>query len=499
MQDFTTVLEQLNKAQREAVETIDGPLLVIAGPGTGKTQLLSARVANILTRTDTPAQNILCVTFTENGANNMRERLTRFIGQAAYDVNISTYHALGGDIIQRNPQYFTETRLQQPVDELGKYQILENLVAKMSYANPLKQTQYHLSDLIGTISEVKRALLGADELRAIANENTTFIVASAGEIAAIFAGVSRMPGKYDAAVPYFLKTLAALQKYAPKDFANERYGSLAGAAIQSLQHALDEAAAAQSSKPLTTWKTKWLAKNTNNEFTLAGTLENRRLEALAQVLNQYQDTLSARGLYDFDDMIVRTVQALETHDELRFSLQERYLYILLDEFQDTNAAQLRLIELLSNNPLSEGRPNIMAVGDDDQAIYAFQGAQYSNMLDFYGLYRDVKVINLTENYRSHERILKTAEAITEQMSERLFHKFPGMQKVLNAANKNIQDSVIIERSEFMSDVAERDFVANRIAELSKKGIPNRQIAILAPRHHHLEAMVPYLNNLNIPV
>src|SRR6266567_3760966 len=119
MDKFTEAYRALNAAQREAVDYIDGPLLVIAGPGTGKTQLLSARVANILQKTDTPARNILCLTFTESGAENMRERLSRFIGQNSYDVQVNTYHAFASDLIRQYRDYFTETRLQNPVDELG--------------------------------------------------------------------------------------------------------------------------------------------------------------------------------------------------------------------------------------------------------------------------------------------------------------------------------------------------------------------------------------------
>src|SRR5690348_9757262 len=110
--DFKEVYASLNAAQKEAVDNVDGPLLVIAGPGTGKTQLLSARVANILRKTDTLPSNILCLTFTESGALNMRERLTRFIGPDAYDVQIGTYHAFGGDLIRRYPEYFAQTRLE---------------------------------------------------------------------------------------------------------------------------------------------------------------------------------------------------------------------------------------------------------------------------------------------------------------------------------------------------------------------------------------------------
>ena len=101
MDAYQEALTSLNTAQKQAVEAIDGPVLVIAGPGTGKTQLLSVRVAHILQQTDTLPSNILCLTFTESGAENMRRRLTRFIGQDAYSVGISTYHAFGGDLIRR--------------------------------------------------------------------------------------------------------------------------------------------------------------------------------------------------------------------------------------------------------------------------------------------------------------------------------------------------------------------------------------------------------------
>ncbi|MGB4800507.1 MAG: UvrD-helicase domain-containing protein, partial [Candidatus Saccharimonadales bacterium] len=164
---FSAVYNRLNAAQKAAVDAVYGPVLVIAGPGTGKTQLLSARVAHILQVTDALAHNILCLTFTENGARNMRERLGTFIGQAAYDVQIGTYHAFGSTIINRYPEYFTDLRLERPVDELGKRQILAEIIDSTDYRSPLKQVRHHLGDLVSTISEVKRGLLTADDLRAL--------------------------------------------------------------------------------------------------------------------------------------------------------------------------------------------------------------------------------------------------------------------------------------------------------------------------------------------
>jgi DNA helicase-2/ATP-dependent DNA helicase PcrA len=490
--------QQLNDAQREAVDTIEGPVLVIAGPGTGKTQLLSARVANILQRTDTPAQNILCLTFTESGAANMRQRLTRFIKQDAYSVNISTYHAFGSDLISRYPEYFGDSRLQAAVDDLGRRQIVLDIVEAMSYKNPLKQTRHHIGDLMSTISEVKRALLSSADLRSIADENVRFIGSGSLRITEIFKPFTKMPGSYAKAAPVFEEALAALLPLVPSEPVSASFPSLASLCAGDLQAALQTAATDSKTKPLTAWKNDWLAKNADNDFIISGELENRRITALADVLDAYQAKLAQEGLYDFDDMILRSISALENNLDLRYSLHERYLYILLDEFQDTNAAQLRLVQLLSDNPVNEGRPNILAVGDDDQAIYAFQGAQYSNMLEYYQMFRGTKLINLTENYRSHTDILSTAGAVAGQIGSRLQEHFDGMSKTLIAANPSITRADI-ERREFKSEIAERAWIAERVRELIDAGTPASDIAVLAPKHKHLEPLVPYLNALGVPV
>ncbi len=502
--NFEQNYQKLNSEQKQAVDTIDGPVLVIAGPGTGKTQLLSLRVANILQKTDTLPQNILCLTFTESGALNMRERLTRFIGKAAYDVNIATYHAFGGDILQRFPQYFTELELQNPIDELGKHQILETIVADMSYLNPLKQTQHHLGDLMSTVSEVKRALLSSQDLQTLADENQQFISDIQPFITEALEGFTRMPSKLEKALPAFTAILQAIEKLQPERISPnvrnfKHFKSLAAIAHETLTEAITQAESLNKTKPLTDWKNHWLAKNSTNQFILKGELENRRIRALATVCDDYQTALQAKGLYDFDDMIIRAIAALETHDDLKFSLQETYQYILLDEFQDTNAAQLKLVQLLTDNPVHEGRPNVLAVGDDDQAIYAFQGAEYSNMLDFFTLYRDVAVINLTKNYRSHADVLHVAHNIAEQIDSRLHHHFDGMSKVLAAANTNVGAASHIARHEFLSDIAEADWIAKQIKILIDAGTKPSDIAILAPKHKFLEPIVPYLNALDIPV
>jgi DNA helicase-2/ATP-dependent DNA helicase PcrA len=499
MNKYEVAFKGLNAQQRAAVEQIDGPVLVIAGPGTGKTQLLSVRAAHILQQTDTLPQNILCMTFTENGAENMRERLTRFIGQDAYRVNMSTYHAFGGDLIRRFPEVFAETRLQAPVDELGKRQIVRVIVDNLSYHNPLKQLRHHLGDLISTISEVKRALLDAEGLRMLAAENAGFIIGANQAVQEIFADFTTMPRTLAKAMPSFESLLQALQSHTPSEPANQRFGSLAAIAATSLSDAIQEATLANKTKPLTAWKNTWLAKDAENRFVFDGALQTRRIEALADVFESYEAALQEHGWYDFDDMILRAIQALEQNPDLRYTLQEQYLYLMLDEFQDTNAAQLRLVQLLSDNPVSEGRPNVLAVGDDDQAIYAFQGAQYSNMLDFYNMYRDVRVINLTDNYRSNADILHTAHNIATQIEARLEKHFDGMTKELHAANPKLPARAHLDRHEFLSDVAQYAWIAQQIKHLVERGTSPSEIAVLAPKHKQLESLVPYLHEAGVPI
>ncbi len=490
MSEFDTVYRELNVAQKEAVDTIFGPVLVIAGPGTGKTQLLSARVAHILRKTDAQPQNILCLTFTENGAANMRERLTRFIGSDAYDVGIGTYHAFGSTVISRYPEYFTDIRLERPVDELGKHQILTSILEAIDYTNPMKQLRHHIGDLVSTISEIKRGLLSPDDLRAIAADNLHSIEATRTGIQEALEGYSaRLPSKLAVAVPLFEHVHRVLAGV--KDASQAKHTSYSMLAAVELDVALAAAKEQGKTTPLTAWKNKWLVKNDTNQYVLGGTLEARRIAALAGILEQYQATLANQGLYDFDDMILRAVEVLEHNDDLRFSLQEQYQFILLDEFQDTNAAQLRLVELLTNNPVSEGKPNVLAVGDDDQAIYAFQGAEASNMLDFFRLYQDVKVISLTENYRSKPEILEAAANVAAQIESRLHVHFKNIEKTLIAKN-TATETVQLSRQTYASSIAEQAGVAAQIAQLISSGLAPSDIVVLAPKHKYLESLVPYL-------
>ncbi len=497
MEDFGKYYKQLNHEQRAAVDTIEGPVLVIAGPGTGKTQLLSLRIVNILQKTDTLPQNILCLTFTESAAATMRTRLARFIGQDAYSINIYTYHALGGEIIRRYPEYFEDFRAEQPIDDIGKFALLETIIAQLDYRNPLKQTQYHLHDLISTISDIKRALLTPRQIRSVADKNAQDETRLNALLNKHLGSFTRMSSKVDTALSSGF--LALLHDSSSNTSNSTNPPTLLQLFVADLSHAIELAQETGKTTHLTRWKNSWLAKDKNNALVINTSLSTKRLHALADVFSAYQQALKNRGLYDFDDMIITVVDALKNNADLRYSLQEQYLYLLLDEFQDTNQAQLELVHLLTNNPVSEGSPNILAVGDDDQAIYAFQGAEVSNMRSFYSAYKETSVINLTLNYRSHAHILHVAHNIANQIQTRLHHSFEHIEKTLEAASKQLPNNAQIERHEFRGHIGEYSWIAASIKRLVDTGVPASEIAVLAPKHKYLEALVPYLIEKDIPV
>ena len=498
MKSFEETYALLNDEQKVAVRTTDGPLFVLAGPGTGKTQLLSARIANILKTTDTLPSNILALTFTESGALNMRERLTSMIGNDAYDVHISTYHSFGSEIIKRYPEFFQsihldrddDSRMERPIDELEQMQIVSEIISKLPYDNPMLSARYYLKNLVSTIGELKGHQLSPDSLRELGKENIRQITSAQPAINKIVNDKNGISRKKQEA---FTRYAQLLESFTSLD------GELIDDATTELSEAYLEAQTANSTKALTAWRNKWLCKDESDDFTFTEVRRSEKMLALADVYETYQSTLVSKGLYDFDDMITRATQAIAENDELRFNLQEKYQYILLDEFQDTNAAQFALVELIASHPVNEGRPNIMAVGDDDQAIFAFQGAKVSNMNKFLKTFNDVKIVNLKKNYRSHKDILHVAHNVSSQIENRLHDRIEGVEKVLESASDELPKDASIVRHEFGSKASEYDWVATQAKKLIDAGTMPSEIAVLSPRHKHLETLVPFFNSKDIPV
>ena len=427
--DFETRYKKLNTAQREAVDHIDGPLMVVAGPGTGKTELLSMRAANILKSTDTLPSNILCLTFTESGAAAMRERLAQIIGADAYKVAIHTFHSFGQEIISRHNEYFYNGARFQPASDVEIYELIRSLFETLSHNNPLASMmngEYtYLKDTLTCISELKRAGLTSDELLAVLDDDERILDSTEPALSELFSSRISKSTK-DGLTPVAMKAAASATSKLPPAIT-----PLFEPLALSISHAVDEAEDTESTKPVTAWRNAWMEKDSTGKFVFKDRKRIDRLRAASFIYHQYVATMQERMLYDFDDMVLEVVHALEVIDELRFNLQEQYLYIMVDEFQDTNLAQSRILESLTNNPASEGAPNIMVVGDDDQAIYSFQGAEISNIMRFRDRYETTKLVVLTDNYRSTSTVLDHARAVIVRGQERLERYMPELDKTLN--------------------------------------------------------------------
>lgn len=492
---FIDNYKRLTNAQKEAVDHIDGPVLVIAGPGTGKTQLLSLRAANILSKTDTLPENILCLTFTEVGASNMRERISRFIGKQAYDINISTYHGFGNEIIKYNREYFIDFRETQPIDSISQYEIMENIYSKLTAKNALWRKDTYLKDALSAIAEIKSNNFSSEQLRIIAKDNKNTID-SLGPIISDLTSNLNMRKKES--IKIFESLYIELQKFVSPKNNDIGVRALDQLLLNDLAISLIEAEEIGKTGPLTKWKNKWLQKDFKDNFVLKGKVEVEKLLSLADIYDEYQAELNKRNLHDYNDMILEAIKEMEENDELRFNLQEKYQYIMLDEFQDTNLSQLKMIDLLTNNPVLDGRPNILAVGDDDQAIYSFQGADYTNMIRFNSMYRGVKHITLQENWRSHKNIVDASSKIAEQISSRI-SDMEGFENKIIKSKVDIKNKSEIYRLNFKTDISEMSWISKEVSRLIKSGADASEIAVIAPKHKYLENLVPYLKNLDVPV
>lgn len=472
---------------------IDGPLLVVAGPGTGKTELLSMRVANILQKTDTLPENILCLTFTDSGASAMRERLSQIIGPAAYKVAIHTFHSFGTEVINQNNQYFYHGADFKPADELSQYEILTAIFDELDYTNPLASklgNEYtHLADARKVISELKQAGLTSDELLAIIHANEAVLDAVEHGLSEIFAN------KISTTMLAQLVPLAQKIADVPQPHLPPGITPLANTLALSMAHAFDEAVESGKTNAITAWRNLWLEKNETGIFVFKDRKRAAKLRAMSHIYFSYLTRMEQAGLYDYDDMILNVVHAMETHADLKFNLQEKFHYYLVDEFQDTNLAQLRILFDLTDTPTGDA-PNVMAVGDDDQAIYSFQGADVNNIHRFIEHYPDFSTVVLTDNYRSAPAILAVSRDVISQGSDRLENTMQ-LNKVLTPHYK--PTDVSVEIVELESGDAERAWLAQQIAADIKSGRNPADIAVLARRHDELVQLVPYLMNLGVAI
>lgn len=430
---FAKEMARLNASQQSAVEQIEGPVLVIAGPGTGKTHILSARIGRILMDTDTQAGNILCLTFTDAGVRAMRQRLLEFIGPEAHRVHIYTFHSFCNTIIQDNLELFGHHDLE-PLSDLERVEIIRKLIDELPFDHPLKARradvyfyENHLYDLFKKMKS------------------------EAWTVPAVLKAIS----EYVEDLPH---REAFIYKRNSRGY---KKGDLKEAQIKSATEKMD------------------------------------RLAAAAQLFTRYQELMKEYRRYDFEDMILWVLDVFEKNESVLRTYQEQYLYFLIDEFQDTNGSQnkivQRLIEFWEN-------PNIFIVGDDDQSIYEFQGARLKNLLDFYTDHKEeLHLVLLKDNYRSSQNILDTSRALIDQNEHRLVKQLDGLQKILEAKNEEVAETTILPSIvNFPSRIHEDTAIANQVMALKDQGVPLEEVAIIYARHRQAENLINILEKKEIP-
>lgn len=497
----------LNQEQKKAVEYLDGPLLVLAGPGTGKTQLLSAKVAYILENIDTNPENILCLTFTEAGAQNMRDRLQSMIGQAALGVNIYTYHAFGSNILERYKNYAEnfDRKLDAPIDDTAQYKIIHEIQQSLPAMDILRDAD--TKEIVSVISNAKSARLTAEDLLKIANQNIQDSRDISSEVSPILLTLKPRTKFAEALETTYQPILEILLKYSSPDPIAGSVERIGNVLAKSLNQVIAEVSAEEKPKvkKLSDWKNKNFEaydasqdkKVVEKAYRLSDNIANKKLYSLANIMAKYDEKLRTAGLFDFSDMIECAIKYLKEDSGFRLQLSEQFQYILLDEFQDTNTSQFELIKLLTDYE----KPVVMAVGDDDQAIFEFQGANYSNLREFQEYYQ-AEVVTLLDNYRSTGEVLSLSRQLIAQIGDSFAKNYQinkSLRSMKDTWNGDVQKQPQVIRHEFPGSVAEYYWIANEIRKLVDSGEDPNGIAIIAPKHKNIAPILPYLKAQNLDV
>ena len=367
-----SIYDSLNPMQREAVFYTEGPLLILAGAGSGKTRVLTHRVAYLIEEKEVNPWNIMAITFTNKAAGEMRERVDRLVSFGAESVWVSTFHSSCVRILRRfieNLGYSTNFTIYDSDDQKT---LMRQILKKMD----LDPKQYRDRAMISAISNAKNELISPEE----------FMLKAQGD-----------------------------------------------------------------------WRER----------------------KVAEVYQEYQNQLKKNNALDFDDLIFKTVDLLRTSQDVRDYYQERFRYIMVDEYQDTNTAQFQLVSLLAGK-----YKNLCVVGDDDQSIYKFRGANIGNILGFEAEFPGAKVIKLEQNYRSTSHILNAANAVIHnnqgrkdktlwtangegapvvfKQYDQAYEEADGIISDIQASGRDYQDCAVLYRTNAQSRLLEEKCIAHNV-------------------------------------
>lgn len=377
MSSKQTLIQGMNEQQKQAVETTEGPLLLMAGAGSGKTRVLTHRVAYLIEEKEVNPWNILAITFTNKAAKEMRERIQKLLDHGAEDVWVSTFHSMCVRILRRDVEALGYTRNFTILDPSEQLSLIKRVLKELN----LDPKKYDPRSLLGTISNAKNSL------------------------------------------------------QSPEDYE----------------------------------------KLTGNYYE----------EQVATCYTRYQKELVANQCMDFDDLIMNTIELFVKHPDVLAFYQRKFQYIHVDEYQDTNHAQYTLVKLLAAR-----FKNLCVVGDADQSIYGWRGADMQNILDFEKDYPDAKVILLEQNYRSTQTILEAANQViennTNRRAKKLWTEQTSGEKIFYYRGESERDEGRFVVSEITKAVRERTHTYQDFAVLYRTNAQSRIV-----EESLLKANIPY--------
>ncbi|HRO41973.1 MAG TPA: ATP-dependent DNA helicase [Flavipsychrobacter sp.] len=436
---FLERYKKLNEEQKAAVDTVYGPVMVIAGPGTGKTEVLSMRIANLL-RSDTQVQpqEILCLTFTDEGTVAMRRRLQQIIGEAAHKVHIFTFHAFCNSIIQSNPDYFGFRELT-PISDLEKIDIIYDIIKTLPEGHGLRR-------LKGDIFYDAKNLLALFDLMKSEGWSSEKICEE---------------------IDWCINDFPNQDRYQYKKANSKKEIKVGDPKVGDIKKEAEK-------------------------------LERTRLACM--LYSEYEARMRQGGRYDFGDMILWVLRAFKEHPEFLQRQQERFQFILADEFQDTSGAQYELLTSLSDYWED---PNLFIVGDDDQSIFEFQGARLHNIIDFHNRYnKSIRVIVLKQNYRSSQFVLDTSAATIRHNEQRLITQLKELKldKNIIAANERFTNESFTPPVIYAccNQTHEEAYVVEKITALHESGVPLNNVAVLYAQHKQATNIITLLEKKSIP-
>jgi DNA helicase-2/ATP-dependent DNA helicase PcrA len=365
-------LSSLNSRQREAVVHEGGPLVVFAGAGSGKTRVITFRVAHLISAHDVAPWRILAVTFTNKAAGEMRERLLSLLGEQGAAVQVGTFHATCARLLRRHGESFGLSKDFTIYDDQDQLALVKRVLRDLG----LDEKRYQPKAMAGRINRAKQEVQGPDDMET------------------------------------------------PDSWA----------------------------------------------------------EVVRRVYTTYEERLHQANALDFGDLIYRTVRAIESDEAFREAVVGRFSHVLVDEFQDTNHAQFRLVQLLS-----EGHRDLCVVGDDDQSIYRWRGADRRNILDFRASFPDATLVKLEQNYRSTKRILRAANAVIARNTDR-------EPKELWTDNQE-GGAILVVRT--MDERDEGRLVLRGVRELLSQGQSLSDVAVFYRTHAQSRVIEESLRSANI--